>query len=148
MSYRTLLQNINMALLLLACSACAPVPEKPLSSGLVRINLDADVGNEVRAYRVDGELTPSIRFGDLTPGTHSLQVRYHFEVPGGSATGGLLEGNYRTCILEITYDGFIAGNQYLLKAERRGWRPAAWLYDQQTQEKVATAKEVRCGPGV
>jgi len=134
--------------LLIACSACSPVPEKPIDKGMARINLDADVGNEVRAYRLDGELTKSIRFGDINPGAHQLQVLYHFEVPGGSASGGLLDGNFRTCIMEVSYANFEPGMQYLLKTERRGWKPAGWLYDQQTQEKIADAEEVRCGPGI
>ena len=145
--YQPALTSLSAALLL-ACSACSPVPEKPLDSGMARVNLAADVGNDVRAYRLDGELTPSIRFGDLSPGAHALQVRYHFEVPGGAGSGGLLEGNFRTCVMEVNYDNFAAGMQYLLKTERRGWRPAGWLYDQQTQEKLADAEEVRCGPGM
>ena len=91
----------SLATLLVLCGACSPVPQKPLSSGMVRVNLAADVGNDVRAYRVDGELTHSIRFDDLTPG-----------------------------------------------AERRGWVSVGGLYDQQTQKKVASAEEVRCGPGL
>jgi hypothetical protein len=50
--------------------------------------------------------------------------------------------------MEVKYDNFAAGMQYLLKTERRGWRPAGWLYDQQTQEKLVDAEEVRCGPGM
>tara|TARA_R110000851_G_scaffold287690_1_gene441733 strand:- start:1285 stop:1728 length:444 start_codon:yes stop_codon:yes gene_type:complete len=137
----------SLATLLVLCGACSPVPQQPLSSGMVRINLAADVGNDVRAYRVDGELTQSIRFGDLAPGAHSLQVRYHFEVPGG-ATGELLGGNFRTCVMEVDYADFGAGKQYLLKTERRGWVSVGGLYDQQTQKKVASAEEVRCGPGL
>ncbi len=148
MNYQQLALKIIPATLLLACSACSPVPEKPIDSGMARINLDADVGNDVRAYRIDGELTKSIRFGDISPGAHTLQVRYHFEVPGGAGSGGLLEGNFRTCVMEVSYASFAPGKQYLLKTERRGWKPAGWLYDQQTQEKIADAEEVRCGPGI
>ena len=148
MSHMSYLLNASLIALALATSACSPVPQKPLESSMVRVNLAADVGNDVKAYRVDGELTQSIRFGDISPGTHNLQVRYHFEVPGGAGSGGLFDANFRTCVMEVYYDNFTAGMQYLFKVERRGWRSAGGLYDQQTQEKVATAEEVRCGPGM
>ena len=52
MSHMSYLLNASLIALALATSACSPVPQKPLESGMVRVNLAADVGNDVKAYRV------------------------------------------------------------------------------------------------
>ena len=101
----------------------------------------------MRAYRLDGELVRQLRFPDLPPGTHELQVRYQFEVPGGmGGLGQLSEPRRRTCILGIEGE-FNAGQHYRVTAYRLGWKPVGYLEDA-AGERLVRASVIRCGPGV
>ncbi|WP_425056521.1 hypothetical protein [Pseudomonas abyssi] len=138
---------LSLPLTVLLC-ACAVAPQPPLDDARVRVSLETEAGNRVQAARLDGEPVHSLQFPDLPPGFHRLEVRLLFEVPGGGgeATGGFDTGE-RRCILAIEYPDFTAGQHYRFHASRRGWRPAGWLLAADGS-KLATAREVRCGPGV
>lgn len=140
MSTRMLL---SLTLLLAACAQ--PLP--PLPADLVRVTLDSGTRADMRAYRLDGELVRQLRVPDLPPGTHELQVRYQFEVPGGMSTlGQLSEPRRRTCILGIEGE-FSAGQRYRVTAYRLGWQPVGYLEDA-AGERLVRASVIRCGPGV
>lgn len=132
-------------LLTLGCAAPAPVP---LAEGQARVELSTQrPGDRISAYRLDGELVRGLRFPDLDPGAHNLQVRFRYEVPGSASSAGLLgEPQFRTCILGLDYADFAAGNAYRLVADRRGIRPAGWLESADNQ-RLARARILRCGPG-
>ena len=129
-------------------SACAVAPLPPLDDTHARVGLKTEAANRVQASRLDGEPVGGLQFPDLTPGEHRLEVRLFFEVPGG---GGDVSGSFSTgerrCILAVEYADFAAGQHYQFHASRRGWGPVGWLLDA-SGNKLATAREVRCGPGV
>ena len=129
-------------------SACAVAPLPPLDNAHARVSLKTEAANRVQASRLDGEPVRGLQFPDLKPGEHRLEVRLFFEVPGG---GGDVSGSFSTgerrCILAVEYPDFAAGQHYQFHASRRGWGPAGWLLDA-SGRKLATAREVRCGPGV
>ena len=134
---------LSLTLLLSACAQ--PLP--PLPADLVRVALDSGTRADMRAYRLDGELVRQLRFPDLPPGTHELQVRYQFEVPGGmGGLGQLSEPRRRTCILGIEGE-FSAGQHYRVTAYRLGWQPVGYLEDA-AGERLVRASVIRCGPGV
>lgn len=134
---------LSLTLLLAACAQ--PLP--PLPADLVRLTLDSGTRADMRAYQLDGELVRQLRFPDLPPGTHELQVRYQFEVPGGmSGLGQLSEPRRRTCILGIEGE-LSAGEHYRVTAYRLGWQPVGYLEDA-AGERLVRARVIRCGPGV
>ncbi|PKM31782.1 MAG: hypothetical protein CVV07_01355 [Gammaproteobacteria bacterium HGW-Gammaproteobacteria-11] len=138
-----------LPLLLLASgmSGCAIPDPNPVPAELARVLFSSAPADQLSAYRLDGELVRRLRYADLTPGEHSLQVRYRFELPGGASLNGFGEPRFRTCILALTYTDFEAGKPYLLRAERRGMRPVAWLENTEG-ERLVRADVLRCGPGV
>lgn len=143
------LKAAAMGLFCCTLSACAQQPTPPLDSQQVRIEQRTSMPlDQLRAYRLNGELVRNLRFPDLPPGSHELQVRFQFEVPGGGQrNGGRLESRERTCILGLSHDDFRAGQQYQIYAERRGWQPAAWLLNPEG-ERLTRARIIRCGPGL
>ena len=123
-------------LLTLGCAAPAPVP---LTESQARVQLST----QRPADTVSG-----LRFPDLDPGVHNLQVRFRYEVPGSASSAGLLgEPQFRTCILGLDHADFSAGSTYRLVADRRGIRPAGWL-EAADGQRLARARILRCGPGV
>lgn len=133
-------------LLTLGCAAPAPTP---LADDQARLELGTQrPGDRISAYRLDGELVPGLRFPDLAPGRHTVQVRFRYEVPGSAGGAGLLgEPQFRSCILGIDYADFSAGSSYRFVADRRGIRPTGWLASSANQ-RLSRASIIRCGPGV
>lgn len=129
-------------------SGCAAPSQTPLAQNQARVELSTQrPSDRISAYRLDGDLVRALRFPDLEPGRHELQVRFHYEVPGSaSSTGQMGEAQWRSCILGISHAEFTAGSQYRVVADRRGLRPAAWLETADGQ-RLANAEVVRCGPG-
>ncbi|WP_185265480.1 PA0061/PA0062 family lipoprotein [Halopseudomonas xiamenensis] len=129
-------------------AACAQPAPLPLDQGLARVNLESSTRGSLQAYRLDGELLHKLRFPDLTPGPHRLQMRYRFEVPGASSGMGerLSGSHWRRCILALDAD-FTAGEHYRISAWRLGWRAHARL-ENAAGEQLARAQVLRCGPGV
>ena len=82
------------------------------------------------------------RYFQVPPGRHALQMRLRFEVAPAD-TGGA-QALPRTCLLELDYAEFNAGQRYRLEAGHRGFRPWAQLRDAQDRP-LARAREGRCG---
>lgn len=61
------------------------------------------------------------RYFQVPPGRHALQMRLRFEVAPAD-TGGA-QAPPRTCLLELNYAEFNAGQRYRLEAGHRGFRP-------------------------
>lgn len=128
-------------------SGCATPQQPPLTQHEARLELSTQrPSDRISAYRLDGELVRALRFPDLPPGLHELQVRFQYEVPGSpSGTGQMGEAQWRRCILGISYADFRGGREYRLVADRRGLRPAAWL--ELDGNRLTNAEILRCGPG-
>lgn len=138
----------TLALLaMLILTGCAQQPPAPLSSDKARIAFDTAPAERLSAYRLDGELVDGIDFPDLTPGEHELQVRYRFEAPGSVAGPGMMaEPQWRTCIMRARFNGFEAGQTYVLNAKRLGWQSVGSLTNE-AGARLADLETMRCGPG-
>jgi hypothetical protein len=134
------------SVLLGACSTSSP--KREMSTGQARVSLETLVSDRIEAYRLDSELVDGLRFDDLTPGTHTLQVRHHFEMPGSTGGAGMLgEPQWERCIVGVRYANFTAGGRYTFEVQRRGFRSVGWLRSE-GGEKLADAEVIRCGPAV
>lgn len=137
-------------LALLSCGAmllagCAQQPA-PLGESHARIALGTVApGDRLSAHRLNGELVRGLRFADLPPGGHSLQVRFEYEAPGRGSPMGSLGSSRRSCILQVDYAGFAAGGEYRVIAQRLGWVNVGWL-ESAEGERLVSAREIRCGP--
>ncbi|UAW99234.1 hypothetical protein KEM63_04490 [Halopseudomonas nanhaiensis] len=141
------MRKITFAVCALLMAGCAQQPSEPVAEGNARIEFDTAPMDQLSAYRLDGELVDGIRFPDLTPGSHELQVRFRYEMPGGAGGGGTMgEPQYRTCILGVAYDNFAAGETYVFSAQRLGWQSVGSLRGS-SSEKLASAQTIRCSPG-
>lgn len=101
-----------------------------------------DLEPGLQAVRVDERMLEDSRYFQVPPGRHALQMRLRFEVAPAD-TGGA-QALPRTCLLELDYAEFNAGQRYRLEAGHRGFRPWAQLRDAQDRP-LARAREGRCG---
>ncbi|MDE1167493.1 MAG: hypothetical protein PW845_19500 [Pseudomonas sp.] len=130
--------------LLLLCLAlvggCAsPLPAKDPQQAWVDMTMID--GKVVMAERLDGERLRDGRYFQVTPGAHKLIVRYDYEI----SQGGMFfsDPGQRLCYLTIHYDGFKAGQRYLIETRTMGLTPMARLYDPQ-RKIVAEDSDVNC----
>lgn len=127
-------------------TGCTTHTIEPLAENQARISLETRPADQLSAYRLNGELVRGLRFPDLSPGEHSLQVRLRYERPGSGQTGSLFgDPQWRTCILGLEYKDFRGGGEYRLYAEQRGQRSIGWL-ESADGERLARAEIIRCGP--
>ncbi|WP_278959533.1 hypothetical protein [Aquipseudomonas alcaligenes] len=101
-----------------------------------------DLAPGLQAVRVDERMLEDSRYFQVPPGRHALQMRLRFEV--APADTGSAQALPRTCLLELDYAEFNAGQRYRLEAGHRGFRPWAQLRDAQDRP-LARAREGRCG---
>ncbi|WP_304639797.1 PA0061/PA0062 family lipoprotein [Pseudomonas sp.] len=133
-------------LVALLSGACAQYTPAPLAEDRVRVTLATSAPAErISAHRANGQLVRGLRFDDLSPGPHVLQVRFEYEAPGRSSPMGSLGASRRSCILQVRYDGFMAGGEYRIVAQRLGWVNVGWL-ESASGERLVSAREIRCGP--
>lgn len=131
-----------LLLSLLALGACAgPLPAHDPQQAWVELQVRA--GYTLMAHRLDGTPSRDGRYFQLAPGTHELQLRFQFEVPGGAGETGR-EPRLTTCLLRLDYDGFAAGQRYRIEARPLQYRAQAWLYGEDRQI-LARAEVLRCG---
>ena len=136
-----------MRLVLLLCllsslSGCAQLWPRH-DPALAWIDLLPAAGQQLGFSQVDGHDLEDADYVQLSPEHHELQVRLHFEVAPGNV-GGSAAALPRTCLLNLDYAGFSAGQRYRLETGSRGFRPWAKLRDQHGYT-LATAREGRCG---
>ena len=130
---------LSLLLLLGACANRLP-PHDPHQAW---IDLHGAAGSQVGADSLNDQHWPDRRYFQVSPGEHSLQTRVGFEV-SSSNLGRDDQEVRRTCILQVDYDGFTAGQRYQLEARPYGFRAMARLRDSSGQV-VARGRLVRCG---
>jgi hypothetical protein len=134
-------------LTLFALVACA-TPQPPLATDAVRIELTTlRPMDQLSAHRLNHELVRGLRFADLPPGAHRLEVRLRYEARGSASRVGILDANRRSCILALEYAEFAPGQTYRIVANQLGWQSVAWL-ETAEGEKLASARVVTCGPAI
>jgi hypothetical protein len=132
---------------LLACclllSACAgPLPEPDPQRAWV--DLYSAPGDVLLAERLDRLSVNDGRYYQLTPGPHQLQLRLQFELPGANGRKRLGDSTLRTCLFNLDYANFQAGQRYRVHAGQQGYRGWVRLYDAQRQ-LLARGRQSRCG---
>ena len=133
-----------LLLSLLALGACAgPLPAPDPQQAWVE--LQARAGYTLMAHRLDGTPIRDGRYFQLAPGTHELQLRFQFEVPGGAGETGR-EPRLTTCLLRLDYDGFAAGQRYRIEARAPAMQPSAYLYDAQRKLVAEEQNDIFCIP--
>lgn len=110
-----------------------------------RIVFSAQPMAELRARRLNGNLVRSLRFPDLPAGSHQLEVRFRYERAGGRGKS-MGESQQRVCDFRLSHSDFVAGQTYVIRAERFNWGPRAWLQDN-TGKRLVAAEVVRCVVG-
>lgn len=128
--------------LLLPLTACALLGPRH-DPALAWIDLHPGAGQQLGLARVDGHDLGDADSVQLSPEQHELQLRLHFQVtPSNTGTPG--PALRRTCLLNLDYAGFRAGQRYRLESGSHGFRPWARLRDAQGNT-LARAREGRCG---
>lgn len=146
-TYRTAALTSVLAAALMLSACAAPQPKGQLADARARVTLETRPQDRIEAYRLDGELVDGLRFPDLTPGSHDIRVRHHYEIPGAASGGELGESRWERCIIGVRYADFTGGERYIFEAGRMGFRSVGWLRSADG-EKLADAQIIRCGPGV
>lgn len=84
---RPLTRLVPLALLFLAgCAGPLPQPDPQMAW----VELRSAPANTLLAERLDGERLSDGRYFQVTPGRHVLEVRFQYELYGGSGGGGRL----------------------------------------------------------
>ncbi|MCO6056133.1 hypothetical protein NG726_05560 [Pseudomonas sp. MOB-449] len=136
------MRPLLLSLSLLTLGGCALLMPSP-DPNQAWIDFRQQDGQALHASRVDDKAQTNVRYLQVPPGRHELEVRLEFEVSGQDIGQGT-SSYRRTCLLKLAYGDFAAGERYQLEAGGIGFRPWARLYDQQNRE-VAKARESRCG---
>jgi len=100
-------------------------------------------GKLVMADKLDGKHTYDGRYFQVTPGSHTLQVRYDYEYRAGGL--GMMGDDYTeiTCFIGVRYEHFAAGQRYMLEVRSLANDVDAWLYDAQ-RNTVAEEADIHC----
>jgi hypothetical protein len=132
--------------LLLCClllGACAgPLPEPDPLQAWVDVLGAPD--NVLLAERLDRLPVKDGRYYQLPPGPHQLQLRLQFALPGANGLDHSGAGSLRTCLFNLDYGHFQAGQRYTVNAGQQGYRGWVRLYDAQRQ-LLAHGRQLRCG---
>lgn len=133
---------ILLLCLLLPLTGCAQLWLRH-DPNMAWIDLAPSAGQKLGLAQVDGYDLDDADYVQLSPESHELQVRLHFQVAAENVgpTGQALP---RTCLLHLDYEGFAAGQRYRLVSGNHGFRPWAKLLDTQGNT-LAKAREGRCG---
>ncbi|MBD8185229.1 hypothetical protein IFU20_03465 [Pseudomonas viridiflava] len=133
---------MTLILALTTLAGCAgPLPA--VDPNMAWVDLRTITGKVVMADKLDGKNTYDGRYFQVTPGGHSLQVRYDYEYRYGSM--GLMGDDYTeiTCFVEVDYAHFAAGQRYVLEVRSLTNDVDAWLYDAE-RKTVAQEGNVHC----
>lgn len=122
------------ALLLTACSAPLPTPQK----GMAWISVETQPSQQMSARRLDNKPVKDGRYFQVQPGKHALELFLSY--PKENIQGDGL----RKCEVHIRYPDFMADQQYKVKARTNGWSVKAWLYDD-AGEKLIESQHIQCG---
>jgi hypothetical protein len=107
-------------------SACALPPLPPDNPKMAWVDLYTQTGRLVMAERLDGKRLEDGRYFQVTPGPHTLLIRFDYEITWGARWN---DPQYRTCYLRVEYPHFEAGQRYRLEGWVLGISPEARLHD-------------------
>ncbi|MNO90695.1 hypothetical protein D3C76_822220 [compost metagenome] len=117
-------------LLLAACAS--PLPKH--DPKMAWVELYTTPANSLLAERLDGKTLRDGRYFQVPPGKHELQVRFRYELAGGGGGGrmgmGDGGGTELTCLVDVVYDQFAAGQRYRLELRPQLQSALALLTDQ------------------
>lgn len=143
---RPLTRLVPLALLLLAgCAGPLPQPDPQMAW----VELRSAPANTLLAERLDGERLSDGRYFQVTPGRHVLEVRFQYELYGGSGGGGggFGEPVQINCYQQVVYDGFEAGRRYRLEVRPQLRRALALLSDERGEVVARSNLQTsRCPP--
>jgi hypothetical protein len=127
-------------LFLAACAGPIAVPD-PRQAW---VDVSSAPGNVLLAERLDRLSVKDGRYYQLQPGPHQLQLRLQFALPGGNGREHFGDDTLRTCLFNLDYGHFQAGQRYRIRAGQQGYRGWVRLYDAQGQLLVR-GRQSRCG---
>lgn len=122
-------------------SACNTTPLPAHDSAQAWVDLSMLGGKAILAEKVDGKRLDDGRYFQLTPGSHTLEFRYDYEV--NIPLTIMSQPSERMCYITVQYDGFKAAERYRIQARSLGIEPSALLYDSANQV-VAQDKSNYC----
>ena len=136
----------TLLLALVTLTGCTTSPLPPMHPNMAWVDFATPIpgGKLLMAERLDGKRLQDGRFFQVSPGSHELEVRFDFEVPGGGGGLGMMsEPKERLCYLVIRYEHFEAGQRYRLEARNLAYSPSARLYNAK-REIVAEDRQANC----
>ncbi len=137
-----MMRSLPLILALATVGGCAgPMPAVDPQQAWVEMR--TTTGTLVMADKVDGETTYDGRYFQVTPGAHTLQVRYDYEVRYGGFTAMGNEYTELTCFVEVKYDHFAAGQRYRIEVRSLTNDVTAELLDAQ-RNVLAEEGSVTC----
>jgi len=138
----TMMRPLSLMLALATVAGCAgPMPTVDPQQAWVEMR--TTTGTLVMADKVDGKTTYDGRYFQVSPGPHTLQVRYDYEVRYGGFTAMGNEYTELTCFVEVKYDHFTAGQRYRIEVRSLANNVSAQLQDAQHQV-LAEETSVSC----
>ncbi|WP_239690202.1 hypothetical protein [Pseudomonas syringae] len=116
MKYRTRAAILLIVSSLAGCTTEAPVPGNSTSI----VHLEAQVGDEMIARRIDTKPAPSLSHFKVSAGEHTMEV-------GIVAKG--YQKSQRRCVATLAYGGFQPNETYRLIESRSGMDVKVTLFD-------------------
>jgi hypothetical protein len=133
---------MTLTLTLATLVGCAgPLPA--MNPDMAWVDMRTMSGILVMADRLDGKSTYDGRYFQVSPGSHTLQVRYDYEYRSGGLAMADDDYSELTCFIEVQYDHFAAGQRYMLEVRSLANNIDAWLYDAE-RNTVAEEGDVHC----
>ncbi|SDI69570.1 hypothetical protein SAMN05216272_11645 [Pseudomonas panipatensis] len=129
MSRKPLLILPVLSLFAVLAGCAGPIPRANPSQALVR--LGAQSPDQLVAESQDGKAPADVRYFELASGAHDLQVQLD--------KSGDDEPDQSICHATLHYDGFHAGEQYMLQESSLGKALRLDLYDAQGNALAPTA---------
>ncbi|WP_241088894.1 PA0061/PA0062 family lipoprotein [Pseudomonas viridiflava] len=115
---------------LAGCATGTPVPDK----GNAIVHIEAQVGDEMNARRLDTRPAESLSHFEVSPGRHSMEL-------GIVARG--YQKSQRRCVATLEYNSFVADAFYTLIESRSGTEVKVTLIDSKGNT-LAQTEQVPC----
>lgn len=112
---------------LAGCATATPVPDK----GNAIVHIEAQVGDEMIARRLDATPAESLTHFEVSPGRHSMEL-------GIVARG--YQKSQRRCVATLEYSAFAADELYTLIESRSGAEVKVTLFDSKGKALAQTDK--------
>lgn len=125
------MKRLFWALLPLLAACAAPLPGH--DPQMAWVELYTAPGHILMAERLDGQRLNDGRYYQVTPGAHVLEMRFVYELSTGFEEPARIH-----CRLKVAYEGFQAGQRYLLEVRPVLRKAAAKMTDAQGAIVVRT----------